>query len=155
MHYVRFLAAFLVYAVIDIAWNVSPIAQGMYKSLYEASGNDALLDEFGRQMDTWGVEQGLALLAFFGLIALGNSYLAIEPALKENNLLKAVKNSFVLGCAAYATYIVPIYVTLKTWPTALVPIDILIGGLLSLVTSTVVTYIVLRRRNAEPDYVDA
>ena len=100
MHYVRFLAAFLVYAVIDIAWNVSPIAQGMYKSLYEASGNDVLLDQFGRKMDTWGVEQGLALLAFFGLIALGNSYLAIEPALKENNLLKAVKNSFVLGCAA-------------------------------------------------------
>ena len=54
-----------------------------------------------------------------------------------------MKNSFVLGCAAYATYIVPIYVTLETWPTALVPIDILIGGLLSLITSTVITYVVL------------
>ena len=147
MHYIRFLAAFLVYTVIDVGWNVSPIAMGMYESLYEASGNDALLDEFGRKMDTWGIEQGLALLAFLGLIALGNSYLAIEPAVKENNLLKAVKNSFVLGCAAYATYIVPIFLMMKTWPAILVPIDILIGGLLSLVTSTVVTYIVLRRRN--------
>ena len=147
MHYIRFLAAFVVYTVIDVGWNVSPIAMGMYERLYEASGNDTLLDEFGRKMDTWGIEQGLALLVFLGLIALGNSYLAIEPALKENNLIKAMKNSFVLGCAAYATYIVPIFLMLKTWPTILVPIDILIGGLLSLITSTVVTYIVLRRRN--------
>ena len=147
MHYVRFLAAFVVYTVIDVGWNVSPIAMGMYESLYEASGNDALLDQFGRMMDTWGFGQILALLVFLGLIALANSYLAIEPALKENNLVKAMKNSFVLGCAAYATYIVPIFLMLKTWPTILVPIDILIGGLLSLITSTVVTYIVLRRRN--------
>ena len=100
-------------------------------------------------MDTWGGAQLLALLAFLGLIALGNSYLAIEPAVKENSLLKAIKNSFVLGCAAYATYIVPIFLMLKTWPTILVPVDILIGGLLSLITSTVVTYVVLRRRKAE------
>ncbi|MCY4529211.1 MAG: DUF2177 family protein [Chloroflexi bacterium] len=146
MLYVRFLAAFVVYTVIDVGWNVSPIAVGMYESLYEASGNDALLDQFGRKMDTWGIEQGLALLVFLGLIALGNSYLAIEPALKENSLIRAMKNSFVLGCAAYATYIVPIFLILKTWPTILVPIDILIGGLLSLITSTVVTYVVLRRR---------
>ena len=147
MLYIRFLAAFVVYTVIDVGWNVSPIAMGMYESLYEASGNDALLDQFGRKMDTWGIEQGLALLVFLGLIALGNSYLAIEPALKENSLIRAMKNSFVLGCAAYATYIVPIFLILKTWPTILVPIDILIGGLLSLITSTVVTYVVLRRRN--------
>ena len=147
MLYIRFLAAFVVYTVIDVGWNVSPIAVGMYESLYEASGNDALLDQFGRKMDTWGIEQGLALLVFLGLIALGNSYLAIEPALKENSLIRAMKNSFVLGCAAYATYIVPIFLILKTWPTILVPIDILIGGLLSLITSTVVTYVVLRRRN--------
>ena len=148
MQYIRFLAAFVVYTVIDVGWNITPIARGMYESLYEASGNDALLDQFGRPMDTWGVEQILALLVFLGLIALGNSYLAIEPAVRENNLVKAMKNSFVLGCAAYATYIVPIYLNLKTWPTVLVPIDILIGGILSLITSTVVTYIVLRRMNA-------
>ena len=156
VHFLRFLAAFVVYTVIDVGWNLSPIAMGMYESLYEASGNDVLREEFGRQPDTWGVEQLIALLAFLGLIALGNSYLAIEPALKENSLIKAVKNSFVLGCAAYATYIVPIFLMFKTWPGVLVPIDILIGGLLSLITSTVVTYIVLRRRNkAEPSIQDS
>ncbi|MDE2695136.1 MAG: DUF2177 family protein [Chloroflexota bacterium] len=145
MHF-RFLGAFVVYTVIDVGWNISPIATGMYERLYDASGNDVLLDQFGREPDTWGVEQGLALLAFLGLIALANTYLAIEPALRENSLSRAMKNSFVLGCAAYATYIVPIFLILSTWPGVLVPIDILIGGVLSLITSTVVTYVTLRRR---------
>ena len=146
MHYVRFLAAFLVYTVIDVAWNISPIARGMYESLYDESGNTEMFDAYGRQMDAWGGIEMLALLVFLLLIAFGNSYLAIEPAIKENNLLKAVKNSFVLGCAAYATYIVPIFLQISTWPAILVPIDILIGGILSLITSTVITYVVLRRR---------
>ena len=148
MQYVRFIAAFVVYTVIDVGWNLSPIATGMYKSLYDESGNTELLDTFGRPMDTWGGAQFLSLLAFLLLIALANSYLAIEPALKEGSLRRAMQNSFVLGCAAYATYIVPIYLNLSTWPTVLVPIDILIGGLLSLITSTVVTYVALRRRAA-------
>lgn len=148
MQYVRYLAAFVVYAVIDVAWNVSPIAVNMYENLHEASGSDKILDTFGKQMDTWGGVEMLALLAFFALIALANSWLAIEPAVKENNLRKAMQNSFVLGCAAYATYIVPIFVMFSGWPAALVPIDILIGGLLSLITSTVVTYVTLRRSRA-------
>ena len=148
MQYVRFIAAFVVYTVIDVGWNISPPATGMYKSLYDESGNTELLDTFGRPMDTWGGAEILALLAFLLLIALANSYLAIEPALKEGSLRRAMQNSFVLGCAAYATYIVPIYLNLSTWPTVLVPIDILIGGLLSLITSTVVTYVALRRRAA-------
>ena len=145
MRYVRFLAAFVVYTVIDVGWNVSPIARGMYERLYDASSNDALLDEFGREMGGWGGAEMLALLAFLALIALANSHLAIEPAVRGGNLTKAMKNSFVLGCAAYATYIVPIYLMLSTWPAVLVPVDILIGGLLSLITSTVVTYVALRR----------
>lgn len=144
MH-IRFIAAFLVYAVVDVVWNVSPIAVGMYERLHEASGSDAIFDAYGKQMDTWGGVEILALLAFFLLIAFANTYLAIEPAVRERNLGKAARNSFALGCAAYATYIAPIFVTFSGWPAALVPIDILIGGLLSLITSTVVTYVALRR----------
>lgn len=109
MKYVRFIAAFLIYTIIDVGWNLSPIAMGMYESLYEASGNKEMFDAFGRQIDTWGGVEIIAILAFLLLIAFGNSYLAIEPALKEGSLLRAAKNSFVLGCAAYATYIIPIY----------------------------------------------
>lgn len=139
MKYVRFIAAFLIYTIIDVGWNLSPIATGMYERLYDASGNKEMFDAFGRQMDTWGGVEIIAILTFLLLIAFGNSYLAIEPALKEGSLLRAAKNSFALGCAAYATYIIPIYLQISTWPAALIPIDILIGGLLSLITSTVVT----------------
>ena len=145
MKFVRFLAAFFVYTIIDVGWNLSPIARGMYERLYEASGNDDLFSSFGKEPDTWGGAEALALLAFLALIALANSYLAIEPAVKDGSLRRAMQNSFVLGCAAYATYIVPIFLMLSTWPAILVPVDILIGGLLSLVTSTVVTYVTLRR----------
>ena len=148
MQIVRFISAFLVYTVIDVGWNISPIARNMYESLYEASGNNTLLDTFGKQMDTWGGTEVLALLAFLLLIAFANSHLAIEPALRENNIRRAIQNSFVLGCAAYATYIVPIFLMLSTWPSILVPIDILIGGLLSLITSAVVTGVTLRLKKS-------
>ena len=145
IRYVRLIAAFVVYAVIDVAWNVSPIALGMYERLYEASGNDELFDSFGKQPDTWGGPEIIAVLVFFSLIAFANSHFAIEPAVKEKNLGKAAQNSFILGCAAYATYIAPIFLAISTWPFILVPIDILIGGFLSLITSTSITYVALRR----------
>ena len=148
MQFVRFIAAFLVYTVIDVGWNISPIARNMYESLYEASGNNTLFDSFGKQMDTWGGGEILSLLAFLLLIAFANSYLAIEPAVRENSLRRAIQNSFVLGCAAYATYIVPIFLMLSTWPSVLVPIDILIGGLLSLITSGIVTGVTLRMKRS-------
>ena len=119
MQYARFIAAFLVYAIIDIAWNLSPPARGMYENFYEASGHDALLDQFGRPLDELGGTVLLAALVFFLLIGLANSVLAIEPALRESSLLKAARNSFIFGCAAYATYVVPIYLMTKTWPGAL------------------------------------
>ena len=49
MQYVRSLAAFVVYTVIDVGWNASPIARGMYERLYEANRYDALLNRFGTQ----------------------------------------------------------------------------------------------------------
>lgn len=141
----RFLAAFVVYTVIDMAWNVSPPAVAMYARLHEASGNDW---SFGKPMETWGGIELVALVVFFALIALANCQLAIEPAIRERNLQKAMRNGFVLGCAAYATYIVPTFVAIASWPAALIPIDILIGGLLSLATSGLVTWWALRRQAA-------
>ncbi len=141
----KFLSAFVVYGVIDMAWNMSPPAVAMYASLHEASGNDW---SFGKPMDTWGGVEVVAVLVFFALIALANSQLAIGPAIRERNLQRAMRNGFVLGCAAYATYIVPTFISIQNWPAALVPIDILIGGLLSLATSGIVTWWALRRQAA-------
>ena len=145
--FVRFIAAFLTYAIIDIVWHLFPFVTAMYVNLREASG---LGNEwsFGKEMDTWGGFEFLALLLFFLLMGLANSHLAIEPALRENSLRKAMLNSFILGCAAYATYSVPIFVMIAKWPVPLVPIDIIIGGCLSLVTSTIVTAVALRMRKS-------
>ena len=141
----RFLSAFVVYTVIDMAWSLSPPAAAMYANLHEASGNDW---SFGKPMDAWGGIEIAALLVFFALIALANSQLAIAPAIRERNLQRARRNGFLLGCAAYATYSVPIFVAIANWPAALIPIDILTGGLLSLATSTIVTWWALRRQAA-------
>ncbi len=149
MQYARLAAAVLVYAVIDVAWNISPIATGMYERLHESSGSEAIFDAFGKEISTWGGGELLSFLVFVLLIGLANSVLAIEPAVRENDLRKAARNSFVLGCAAYATYIVPVFLTFAMWPAILVPVDILIGGLLSLVTSTAVTYVAIRRNRAK------
>ena len=144
---VRFVAAFLTYAVIDVVWHMFPFVNAMYVSLREASGLGSDWS-FGKEMSTWGGVEFVALLVFFLLIGLANSHLAIEPALRDNSLRKAMLNSFILGCGAYATYSVPIFVMIAKWPVPLVPIDIIIGGCLSLATSTIVTAVALRLRKS-------
>ena len=49
MQYVSFLAAFVVYTVIDVGWNASPIAMRMYESLYEANRYDPPFSQSGTQ----------------------------------------------------------------------------------------------------------
>lgn len=145
MQFVRFIAAFIIYAVIDIAWNFSPIAVGMYARFHEASGSP-LSDIQRDSLDSIGFL--FAGIVFFALIAYANSRFAIEPALRERSVRLAMVNSAVLGCAAYATYIVPVFLIIRDWPGALVPIDIIIGGLLSLITSTIVAAVALRLRKS-------
>ena len=145
MQFVRFIAAFIIYAVIDIAWNFSPIAVGMYARFHEASGSP-LSDIQRDSLNSIGFL--FAGIVFFALIAYANSRFAIEPAIRERSVRLAMVNSAVLGCAAYATYIVPVFLIIRDWPGALVPIDIIIGGLLSLITSTIVTAVALRLRKS-------
>lgn len=145
IQFVRFIAAFIIYAVIDIAWNFSPIAVGMYARFHEASGSP-LSDIQRDNLNSIGFV--IAGIVFFALIAYANSRFAIEPALRERSIRLAMVNSAVLGCAAYATYIVPVFLIIRDWPGALVPIDIIIGGLLSLITSTIVAAVALRLRKS-------
>ena len=145
--FIRFLFAFVVYVVIDVGWNVSPPARNMYATLHDASGNP-MPWSYGKEPATWGGIEVIAILVFFVLIAFANSRLAIEPAVRNNDLGIAVRNSAVLGAAAYATYIGPLFITMANWPAALVPIDIVIGALLSLITSTVVASLALRRKRS-------
>lgn len=142
----RAIAAIVAYAVIDLVWHLLPFVTTMYESLRDASGlgNDW---SFGKPMETWGGIEFVALLLFFILIGIANWRLAIEPAMKASSLNKAMVNSFILGLGAYATYSVPSFVAIAMWPVPLVFIDIIIGGFLSLATSTIVTAIALKLRD--------
>ena len=139
----RVVAAILVYGVIDAVWNFLPPVMNMYKSLHAA--NDSPYSDILRESPVLGIVP--AVIVFFILIGFANAYLAIEPAMRENSLARAMKNSTALGLAAYATYIVPQYMLFHNWPGILIPIDIIIGGFLSLITSTIVTAIALKLRN--------
>ena len=141
----RFLAAFHVYAVADLAWVLSPPAVALHARLHERSGNDW---SFGKPPDTWGGIEFGGLLVFFALIGLANAQLVIGPAIRRQSVRWALRNGFLLGCAAYATYSVPLFMSIRNWPAALVPIDILTGGVLSLVTSGLVTFWAIRRQTA-------
>ena len=139
----RAIAAILVYGIIDAVWNFLPPVMNMYKSLHAA--NDSPYSDILRESPVLGIVP--AVIVFFILIGFANAYLAIEPAIRENSLARAMKNSTALGLAAYATYIVPQYMLFHNWPGILIPIDIIIGGVLSLVTSTIVTAVALKLRD--------
>ncbi len=135
-----FIAATLFYTVIDLVWNFAIATPFIYNPLHASTGSDVNL----RTMPELGFGGIIALLAFLLLIGYANTHFVIMPAIKARNVTKALMNSFLLGCTAYATYIVPVYATINNWPLILVPFDIIIGGLLSLATSGVITAAYLR-----------
>ena len=65
MRFLRFLFATVIYIVIDVGWNFSPVARGMYARLHEASGNDW---SYGKQIETWGGVEVVGLIVFFLLM---------------------------------------------------------------------------------------
>ena len=80
MQYVRFIAAFLVYTIIDVGWNISPIAQGMYKNLYEGERPRQDVGRLRQGDEPVGAAARFWLCSpFCCWIAFANSYLAIEP----------------------------------------------------------------------------
>lgn len=133
--------ASIIYAVIDIGWNV--LVMPMYAAIYGAYGGDRsfVRESFAEA----GIAGAIGILVFFVLLGAANVQFAVTPGVEARSVRKAIKNAFLLGCAAYATYIVPIYLMISGTPSILIPIDILIGGGLSVATSAIVTAIALRR----------
>ena len=131
----------IVYGVIDILWNIGP-GRIMYEVIHANNGTDL---SFQKAFTDIGASEGISFLVFFILIALANVQFVIVPAIKARSVGKAAFSGFLLGCAAYATYIIPIYGMVKTWPLILVPIDIFIGGMLSLVTASIIVAVRLRQ----------
>lgn len=78
-------------------------------------------------------EQPRLLVAamFYIFFCAGLVYFAVIPALDQGSLWRALINGAFLGALAYGTYEVTNYATLKDWPLAMMPVDIVWGSALS------------------------
>ena len=67
---------------------------------------------------------------FYALFVAGILYLAVLPALAEQNLWRAVKNGAVLGFISYGTYEATNMATLRGWSWPMLAADITWGTIL-------------------------
>lgn len=68
---------------------------------------------------------------FYALFVAGLLYLAVLPALAEQNLWSAVKNGAVVGFISYGTYEATSMATLRGWAWQMLVADISWGTVLS------------------------
>lgn len=66
-------------------------------------------------------------IGFYVIYALAMTVLAVGPALAAGNAMRALMLGGVLGCAAYATYNLSNWATLKGWSPAVSVADIAWG----------------------------
>ena len=68
---------------------------------------------------------------FYAIFVAGLIYLAVLPALAEQNLWRAVKNGAVIGFISYGTYEATNMATLRGWAWPMLAVDISWGTILS------------------------
>lgn len=83
----------------------------------------------------------LAAITFYLLFIVGTIVFAVQPALTEQNWLKALLLGALFGLLSYATYDLTNLATLKDWPTLVTIIDLVWGTTLSASVS-VITYFI-------------
>jgi uncharacterized membrane protein len=113
---VPYLAALLVFGVIDGAW-----LYFMGSQLYKPVLGDVLAPE---------VRLGPAI-AFYLLFPVGLMIFAIEPAARTENVATALFYGALFGFFTYATYDLTNFATLKNWTLQLTLIDIAYGSLVA------------------------
>jgi uncharacterized membrane protein len=83
----------------------------------------------------------LAALIFYLFFVVGIIFFVIFPAVKDENIWKAVLNGAIFGFMTYATYDLTNYATLTDWPLKVVIIDILWGMFIA-ITTGVISYLI-------------
>lgn len=73
---------------------------------------------------------------FYTIYALGITVFIIAPYIdKETTLFSCALRAFILGVFAYSTYDLTNQCTLMNWPVFITVIDILWGGIITLLSS--------------------
>ena len=70
-------------------------------------------------------------LGFYAFFVAGLLYLAVLPALAEQNIWRAVRNGAVVGFISYGTYEATNMATLKGWAWPMLAADVTWGTILS------------------------
>ena len=70
-------------------------------------------------------------LGFYAFFVAGLIYLAVLPALAEQNIWRAVKNGAVVGFISYGTYEATNMATLRGWAWPMLAADVTWGTILS------------------------
>lgn len=83
----------------------------------------------------------LPAFVFYVIYVLGMIFFVINPNLNNFELSKVLLTGFFFGVVAYATYDLTNMATLKDWPWTITIIDVIWGGFVTMVTTTIVTYI--------------
>jgi uncharacterized membrane protein len=122
----RYLAAALVFLVIDIVWLavISP-------KLYRAQIGHLMAERVNF------TAAGLFYLIFVGALL----FFVINPAIDRGSVWQAVWTGAFLGLAMYATYDLTNMATLKSWPPLITAIDLAWGTFITAATSGIVTRI--------------
>lgn len=109
-------ATAFVFLVIDALW-LGLIAVSFYRRLL----GELMLDQ---------PKLGIAALFYVGY-SFAIVLLAAAPAARSGSLSQALLYGAVLGLAAYGTYDITNYATLKNWPGAMVLVDMVWGTVLT------------------------
>ena len=133
----KYIIAFLVYVIVDSAYQV----------IMGLKIDSFFLAQAGIKDIYYTVPKHLYLIAvFFVIIAIANVRLVVERAIEKKNVKMALKDGFLLGVVAYATFALPLVWGIKDYPLMLAVIHIVGGGFFSLCTSGITTWLLLRKK---------
>ncbi len=125
----KFAITFIVFMGIDLIW-LGFVARKLYVHY---------LGSFLRTPPNWPIAFIFYILFIIGLIVY-----AIEPAIIAKDLKKALYSGAMFGFFTYMTYDLTNLATIKDWPIAIVPIDIIWGITLSASVAWLSTFIYLK-----------
>jgi len=122
-----YLLTFVVFLAVDMLW-LGLVAS----SIYQTYLGDFLTDDVN-----W-----IAAFIFYFIFVAGVSIFAIYPAVRRGAVKNAILMGALFGFFTYGTYDLTNLATLKSWPIAIVFIDMLWGTFLSAMVSLSGYYIV-------------
>lgn len=115
-----YILTLIVFLIVDLTW-LGFIAKGIYNKYLGGFLSDNV---------NW-----TAAIIFYFMYVIGILLFVVYPAINKDSVWHAVIMGALFGILAYATYDLTNLATLKAWPVQIVIIDIIWGGVLTLIVS--------------------